>query len=184
MAKCKISECLNSGYLEGYCRFHFMLYGKKGSQASNNAQNSTKDEQDKQIPDSGKEEKIVLQKPSLAPRKSGRLSNNKKKNAGKKNKRPIKKVSKKQAKVQREISKINKEQRKENPVCQVASPVCIKNPTFSHHKQGRTGKNATDKKKIIQCCNPCNEYLESHPEFAKAHGLKISKHEPNYKREK
>jgi hypothetical protein len=96
----------------------------------------------------------------------------------------IRKVGKKQAKIQRQISKINKEQRKENPVCQVASPVCIKNPTFSHHKQGRTGKNATDKKKIIQCCNPCNEYLESHPEFAKAHGLKISKHEPNYKREK
>lgn len=189
MANCKASGCKQNGFLNGYCRFHYMLSSRERSGAR---PKSAENEKDNQIPAKEKEPpKSTRNEPDSKRDSDADVATIHNPGAGKtrkspvrKKKKPIRKVSRKQAKINREVSKINKKQREKNPTCQICSPVCVKTPTFSHHVQGRNGANATDESKIIQACNPCNEYVESHPEFAIAHGFKISKHEPNYKREK
>jgi hypothetical protein len=66
--------------------------------------------------------------------------------------------------------------------CQINSPVCVRRPVNAHHPYGRTGKNMV--RELMLACNPCNQYIEDHPAWAKERGFKKSKHEPNYKRQK
>lgn len=89
-------------------------------------------------------------------------------------KKPLPKESEKRKQEKPEYEKAVNEVRKEaNGKCQIKSPVCNPNaPHHSHHVYGRVGKNYKDKNRMIWGCDPCNGYLEDHPEFAKAHGLK------------
>lgn len=79
-----------------------------------------------------------------------------------------------------EYKKAAKELKATGGSCQIKSPVCVGGPIHPHHPYGRIGKNMV--RELIPSCNPCNQYIEDHPEWARARGFKKSKHEPNYKR--
>lgn len=89
--------------------------------------------------------------------------------------KPIANFSKKREKVNREYRKIVKEKIEANPECVVKSPVCTFFAQGLNHKQKRSPKNLTKESNLENCCNACNGYIESHPEWAKANGHFISK---------
>jgi hypothetical protein len=76
-----------------------------------------------------------------------------------------------------------KEMVEANTPCKVKSPVCTGKAQGFHHLKGREGKLLTDKRHKIPSCNPCNRFVEVNDAWARANGLKLSKH-ANYKREK
>src|SRR6187401_2626133 len=55
--------------------------------------------------------------------------------------------------------------RPENQMCQIKSPVCTKKATCVNHKK-RRGKNLTNEKYFQPSCVPCNNYIESHSQWA------------------
>jgi hypothetical protein len=61
---------------------------------------------------------------------------------------------------------------------------CTKQATVVHHLKGRTGKNLTDQHFWLPSCPHCNTQIENKDAEARQKGLKLSKHEPNYKRVK
>lgn len=72
--------------------------------------------------------------------------------------------------------KQNKELRAKVGKCQINSPVCTGKADGVHHQQKREGKNLTDLTKKKVSCNPCNDYVEKHPQWAIKNGHSISKH--------
>lgn len=97
----------------------------------------------------------------------------------KKQPKPVKPRSKKLAEVMvKEYVPEVKEMVAANTPCKVHSPVCTGKAQGFHHLQGRDGKNLTDKKKKIPCCNPCNQFIEKNDAWARANGFKLSKFSP------
>lgn len=60
-------------------------------------------------------------------------------------------------------------------MCVVKSPVCTGRAQGFHHLQGRIGKNLTDPKKKVPCCNACNRTIEQNDLWARNNGWKFSK---------
>ncbi len=61
---------------------------------------------------------------------------------------------------------------------------CTGEATVVHHLKGRTGKNLTDQAFWLPSCPHCNNKVEEKDAEAREKGLKLSKHEPDYKRTK
>lgn len=82
----------------------------------------------------------------------------------------------------KEYKKIVKEMLSENSRCELKTPVCTGIAQGLHHQKKR-GMNLLNKKFLKRSCNPCNLYVEEHPDYAMEHGLSISKHavEKKYK---
>lgn len=92
--------------------------------------------------------------------------------------KPIAHFSKKREKLQREYRKFVEDVIKENKGrCAVNSPVCAKKATGLNHKQKRTPANLMIRKNVTPACDACNEFLESHQDWAKEHGHHISRFE-------
>lgn len=89
--------------------------------------------------------------------------------------KPIPQKSEKRKKEDKEYAAINKKKLAGDAPCKVRSPVCTGKAQGQHHKQKRSPGNLTDEKNLIDCCNPCNGYIEQHPKWAKANGFTISK---------
>lgn len=87
----------------------------------------------------------------------------------------IPRESKKRAKENRVDKKQNKEIIANEPRCMIKSPVCIGWAQGAHHVKGRIGKNLTDVKHKIPACNPCNVWVEEHPEEARKMGVSKSR---------
>lgn len=103
----------------------------------------------------------------------------KKTDSGKKLPKRIKPRSKKMANKMRQLGKINKEllgQGDLTELCEIQSPVCTRIATVLNHNQGRQGDNLLDKSKLSKCCPLCNDYIESHHEWAKERGFKQQRH--------
>lgn len=96
----------------------------------------------------------------------------------------IKRVSSKTAPKYREYAKRAKEARLLRPYCEMRTPVCTNLTQGIHHPAGRVGDKLLDDPLWMAACNACNDWVEANHEQAVAMGLKISKHEPNYKRKK
>jgi hypothetical protein len=62
-----------------------------------------------------------------------------------------------------------------NQTCKIKSPVCTKKATCINHKK-RRGKNLMNEKYFEPSCGPCNNYIESHSQWALDHGHLISVH--------
>jgi hypothetical protein len=93
--------------------------------------------------------------------------------------KPIKKLSEKRQKVQtKEYLPLVREILKKNPNCRIQSPVCTTKAQGLHHLAGRVGAKLTDKKYLIPACNPCNDFVERNPPWARANGFKLSKFSP------
>lgn len=65
--------------------------------------------------------------------------------------------------------------RSEGTKCEIKSPVCVGAIQGTHHKKGRIGNNLLDKKHWMRACNPCNDYCEAHPNWAKENGFSESR---------
>jgi len=83
--------------------------------------------------------------------------------------------TKKLAKRMRNLGKAYGPYLEKNPVCVIQSPVCTYHATVVNHKQGRGDKVVMDQDTWEPCCPPCNDYIESHNEWAVEHGHKESR---------
>jgi hypothetical protein len=63
----------------------------------------------------------------------------------------------------------------ENSICLIQSPVCTKKATCVNHKK-RRGKNLMNEKYFEPSCGPCNNYIESHTQWALDNDHLISVH--------
>lgn len=93
---------------------------------------------------------------------------------------PIAKKSAKKKKEDRLIKKALNDLKQIKNECWIKSPVCIGIVQGADHVQKIGRKNATDKRNLKPCCNPCNEYKESHPEWAKANGHHVSRFDKTF----
>lgn len=75
----------------------------------------------------------------------------------------------------RAYNKIKKEMLSENDRCELNTPDCIHQATGLHHMK-RRGSNLLNKKYLLRSCDPCNSYVEKHPQYALDNGLSISVH--------
>lgn len=88
----------------------------------------------------------------------------------------IKKVADKRA----EVNKVYRERsaafRKANPKCEIQSPECTGKTEGVHHVKGKISHELLiDETYWMAACNRCNQYVESHDEWARANGFKLSK---------
>lgn len=92
-------------------------------------------------------------------------------------KKPLQKRSEKMKDNMKEYKPMVKEylNRVENQDCQIKSPVCTGKATCVNHKR-RRGKNLTNEKYFQPSCGPCNNYIESHSQWALDNGHLISVH--------
>lgn len=81
--------------------------------------------------------------------------------------------SRKRANQEREYSKLRRKFLIENPVCQVEGCGC--EATDVHHRGGRIGKRLTDVSLFMAVCRSHHNYIELHPQEAKAKGFSISR---------
>lgn len=86
----------------------------------------------------------------------------------------IRSVSIKRQALNRNYNPAAKKFREENPRCKILSEVCTGETQGVHHTKGR-GKYLMAFETWMPACNPCNEYCESHTDWAKERGFKISK---------
>lgn len=77
-----------------------------------------------------------------------------------------------------------KEMVERNTPCKVKSPVCTGMAQGFHHLEGKENLQKRVGKNKIPCCNPCNQFIEQNDLWARTNGWKLSKHSPNYKRQK
>jgi hypothetical protein len=61
-------------------------------------------------------------------------------------------------------------------VCEINSEVCTKEATCVHHTKGRGINQILDEEYWKASCYPCNSHVETHDEFARKNGHKVSKH--------
>jgi hypothetical protein len=99
-------------------------------------------------------------------------------------KKPIPKRSKKMTKEMKEYNKEKAEFIKPGDQCELNTQVCRGEATVIHHTKGRIGKLLRNKKYWKKSCVHCNNYIEIKDKESREKGLKLSKHDPNYKREK
>lgn len=101
----------------------------------------------------------------------------------KKKQKPIKKRNKKMAKKMRKLGKINKELLQDGTVsCGIQSPVCTYFAKVVNHNAGRVGDQLLNKEEMVACCQPCNDYIEAHHEWAEERGFKKKRHGPTNKK--
>ena len=91
-------------------------------------------------------------------------------------KKGISKKSAKQKDIEKELKKMYLKEVILHQDCQIHSPVCIKKFQGWHHKQKKSPSNATDRKKLLRSCNPCNSYMEANTAWAEDNGFIISKY--------
>lgn len=101
-----------------------------------------------------------------------------------KKKKPIKPRSKKMEKEMKLYLKDKADFLKPGDQCELNTDVCRGEATVIHHTRGKIGKLLRDKRYWKKSCVHCNNRVEEKDADARAKGLKLSKHEPNYKREK
>jgi hypothetical protein len=101
-----------------------------------------------------------------------------------KKKKPIPKVSAQRKEDNKKYNKEKRKLKKKQPTCQIkVAGVCINTPVHPHHVEGRTGSNFHNPDKMINACDPCNDYLEANPKFAEAHGFKKTRLKHSEKRQ-
>lgn len=93
----------------------------------------------------------------------------------KKKAKPIAKRSVKLSAKDREYKKIVKEMLEEDNRCELKTPNCIHIATGLHHKK-RRGINLLNRKYLLRSCDPCNGFVEQHPQYALDNGLSVSVH--------
>lgn len=96
----------------------------------------------------------------------------------------IKPRSKKMEKEMKLYLKEKAEFLKPGDQCELNTEVCRGEATVIHHTKGRIGKLLRDKRYWKKSCVHCNNHVENKDKEAREKGLKLSKHDPNYKREK
>lgn len=101
-----------------------------------------------------------------------------------KKKKPIPKRSKKMTKEMKLYLKEKAEFLKPGDQCELNTDVCRGEATVIHHTRGKIGKLLRDKRYWKKSCVHCNNRVEEKDKEAREKGLKLSKHDPNYKREK
>ena len=99
-------------------------------------------------------------------------------------KKPIAKRSKKMTKEMKLYLKEKAEFLKPGDQCELNTDVCRGEATVIHHTRGKIGKLLRDKRYWKKSCVHCNNRVEEKDAKYRAKGLKLSKHDPNYKREK
>lgn len=90
-------------------------------------------------------------------------------------KKPIPKQSAKRVRESKEYRRIVKELLSKSSLCELKSPVCTGKAQGLDHQQKRSPKNWLDVKNLKGCCNACNLYKESHPQWAKDNGFHVSR---------
>lgn len=94
---------------------------------------------------------------------------------GKKQATRIKQVSEKRAALNREYAKESRPFWNDK-ACQIRSPVCTGQAQGIHHRKGKvTKEDLMDKRYWMAACNYCNSYVESHHEWARNMGYKVSR---------
>ena len=89
----------------------------------------------------------------------------------------IRKVAPKRAEINKEYKEKSAAFRKANPKCQIQSPECTGKTEGVHHMKGKTSHELLiDETYWMAACNRCNQYVESHDEWARANGFKLSKY--------
>jgi hypothetical protein len=88
----------------------------------------------------------------------------------------INRESEQRKKDNKEYKKIVIEKMLQSKNCEIKSPVCTKRAEGLHHMKKR-GAELLNKKYLKRSCNPCNQYLEEHPNWGKEKGFIISKHQ-------
>jgi len=89
----------------------------------------------------------------------------------------MKKRTKKMAKKMRQLGKINKKLLQDGTVeCGIKSPVCTFFATAVNHDAGRVGEQLLKEEDMTPCCQPCNDFIESHHAWAEARGFKKRRH--------
>jgi hypothetical protein len=96
----------------------------------------------------------------------------------------IKKRSKKMDKEMKLYLKEKAKFLKSGDQCELNTDVCRSDATVIHHTKGREGKKLHDKRYWKKSCVHCNNRVEEKDGEARKKGLKLSKHDPNYKRVK
>lgn len=90
-----------------------------------------------------------------------------------KNKIPYR--SDKRIKDQKVYNKIVNEMISENPDCEIKSPVCIGKAQGLDHTQKRSPSNLLNRKNLKRSCNPCQDFKEKFPGWAKENNHSISR---------
>jgi len=99
-------------------------------------------------------------------------------------KKPIPKRSKKMKKEMELYLKEKADFLNPGDQCELNTDVCRGEATVIHHTRGKIGKLLRDQRYWKKSCVHCNNRVEEKDALARAKGLKLSKHEPNYRREK
>lgn len=86
----------------------------------------------------------------------------------------LNKVADKRKEEDKEYKKIVAQMASTGKKCEIKSPVCTKVMEGLHHMKKR-GKHYLDRKFLKRSCNPCNRYLEEHPDWAMENGHSVSK---------
>lgn len=95
---------------------------------------------------------------------------------GAKLKRGIKNKSNKTAARDRKLAKLYPIFLSTRPICRIQSPVCTRMATVVHHSRGRGAKFIFDQSTWIECCPPCNGYIEGNTGWAKEREFILSRH--------
>jgi|GEM_PF-1460718 len=66
---------------------------------------------------------------------------------------------------------------KSRPVCKIKSPVRTHKADVVHHDSGRDADTILDQSTWVECCAPCNGYVEEHDAWARERGFKKSRHQ-------
>lgn len=93
-------------------------------------------------------------------------------------KKPQKRIRRRSVKLaskEREYVKIIRQMLAESPYCELQTSDCTGVAEGGHHMKGR-GVNLLVRKWIKRACNACNRYVETHPHYALANGLSVSRH--------
>lgn len=90
-------------------------------------------------------------------------------------KKAINKVAEKRKSVNKEYNKVKGAILKADGRCKVNSPACTGKAQGLNHKQKRTPANLVKLTNLEACCNACNEYIETHADWAKANGHFVSR---------
>jgi hypothetical protein len=90
-------------------------------------------------------------------------------------KKKIKPRTKKKAKENRDLAITYGPYLEKHPVCAIQSPVCTHIATCVNHTAGRGIHEVLNQATWEPSCTPCNGYIETHDQWARENGHKISR---------
>lgn len=86
--------------------------------------------------------------------------------------KPIRKISVKHQQTINEFKTIVKRLLEKRPHCEARLKGCTHKATDPHHMAGKPSKEQyLNEEDLLPVCRSCHDYIELHPEFAKANGF-------------